>query len=548
MNLDHSHLWEDEGATAVIGRTLLNTGDISGWDGRNLIGCPEAKCLNSEGRIVLPPIMFLLTAAGIAVAGDGEVGYRIPHAICGLLALGVLWALCRRVLPNAPRLQFLIVTFAALSPQLLMYFRASRYYAFSVLAMLLSIYAYERWRERKNDCWLFVLAVATVLAFLNHYAIGAAGALSITTTHLIIRKGEITLTDLAKGTIFAIPVLVACVGYCWWIGVIGEGRSEILEFSHDRPYQSPGLMLRLGILLHGVVQADWISWWIGFWFTMFCIEAFRNTSSSMTLSKYPAIFLVCLGLTGITFICIIGELIVRHPVRVGGTLRYSAFALPLILVMKALFIDSLWRENKVVGTVFLMALLLTNIGSFPLTIGANGSFRYDFVSYISEIHRTYADGLYLVRSYLRTHAKTDELVQIMYAPMINEPLVASMGNDLLFCCVVPRGGGKHIQDSAKQDWNDYIWDDTHPDWIISANPNVQNSKLEEYYVLETYLHGSIGFPNPQRPEINWHHSTPPRVENATAVYRRKPLPRPSNHHPPKFNRLIPTHEKTRARK
>ena len=522
VNLDHSHLWEDEGGTAVIAQTLLNIGDISGWDGRNLIGCPEALCLNPEGRIVLPPMMFFLTAAGIAVAGENAVGFRLSHAFCGLLALGLLWSICRRTMPHASRLHFLIVSFAALSPQLLMYFRASRYYAFSVLAMLLSIYAYARWRERKNDWWLILLGIATVLAFLNHYAIGAVGIFSIAIAHLIFRKGEISSADLIKGTMLAAPVLATCVGYCWWIGIIGEGRWGISHYSLHPPYQAADLISRMGDLLIGIIRADWISWWIVPWFAVMCIRIFQNRNSP-EIAHVSATILVCIGLIGIILSGMVEEFVVQHSVHWdGGTLRYSAFALPLVLVMKALFIDRLWAENKYIGAAFFSALLMTSVGSFPLTIGPHGSFRTDLLSYVSEIHRPYIDGLQLVHTYLETHAQADDLVEIRHAPMLNEPLVASLGRDLLFCCVVPRDGAKHIPASVREQWADYIWKDARPDWIISAQPSIRDDELMEQYVLATYLHGNINFPNPQRPEITWHHSTPPLVENATAVYKRKP--------------------------
>ena len=38
VNLDYAALWHDEAPAALIGRNLLQRGDISGWDGRNLVG------------------------------------------------------------------------------------------------------------------------------------------------------------------------------------------------------------------------------------------------------------------------------------------------------------------------------------------------------------------------------------------------------------------------------------------------------------------------------------------------------------------------------
>ena len=45
VNLDYAALWHDEAPAAFFGKTLLQQGDIVGWDGRNpavllvVVGC-----------------------------------------------------------------------------------------------------------------------------------------------------------------------------------------------------------------------------------------------------------------------------------------------------------------------------------------------------------------------------------------------------------------------------------------------------------------------------------------------------------------------------
>ena len=63
------HLWHDEAPAAFFGKTLLQQGDIVGWDGRNLVGGTNGRTLNDELRDVLPPLMYVLNAAGFAVFG-----------------------------------------------------------------------------------------------------------------------------------------------------------------------------------------------------------------------------------------------------------------------------------------------------------------------------------------------------------------------------------------------------------------------------------------------------------------------------------------------
>ena len=510
-NLDHSHLWEDEGATAVVGRTLLETGDIMGWDGRNLVGCPQARCLNADGRIVLPPLMFALTAAGIAVVGDNETGYRVAHAVCGLLTVCLLWALVRLKLPDATRLHFLIVAFVALSPQLLMYFRASRYYAFSILAMVASIYAYERWWSRRDGRWLLGLATVTALAFLNHYAIGIAGTLSLALYHLLFRGRETVGADYARVAAAALPVLVVCLGYLWWIGLIGDTRWGMLEYSSGVEHSFPSARVRAAFAVLDLFLSDWISWWILPWFVIFVGCAFWAGRAGPADSWLLGLSM--LGLAGIALSVLLDATLVQSPHAVNP--RYRVFVLPLLFSMKAAFVDRLWGQSKLLGAAFLLGLLFTNIGSFPWRHGHQPLLHSNLAAFVAEIHRPYVDGLRLVVDFLDANAAQDDIVHIVHAPMMHEPLVASMGNRLRFCCLVPRDGARHVNEVARREWADYVHGGLQPDWIVSSR-----AMAPEGYAVRALLEGQITSPNPQRPELNSHRFAPPRVQNATRVYGR----------------------------
>ena len=171
VNLDYAALWHDEAPAAFFGKTLLQQGDIVGWDGRNLVGGINGRTLNEELRDVLPPLMYVLNAVGFAIFGINEMGARIVHAILGIAALGVFYLLLRQHLPKHPRLRFFIFAFAAGSAQLLLYFRQSRYFSVMVLALLLLFYLYERYWQSRNSAYLPVIALVAALSFFNHYAV-----------------------------------------------------------------------------------------------------------------------------------------------------------------------------------------------------------------------------------------------------------------------------------------------------------------------------------------------------------------------------------------
>ena len=106
VNLDYAALWHDEAPSAFIGKNLLERGDIVGWDGRNLVGGTNGRTLNNELRDVLPPLMYVLNAAGFAVFGVNEIGARVMHALVGILSLGLFWLLLRQHVRNHPRVIF----------------------------------------------------------------------------------------------------------------------------------------------------------------------------------------------------------------------------------------------------------------------------------------------------------------------------------------------------------------------------------------------------------------------------------------------------------
>ena len=142
VNLNYAALWYDEAAVALLGKNLLEQGDIVGWDGRNLVGGPKGRTLNEELRDVAPPLQFVLTAAGFAVLGFNDTGARIIHALAGILALGVFYLILHQHLSDSPRLTFFIFLFAAWSAQFLMWVRQARYYSVTVLCMMAGLYLY----------------------------------------------------------------------------------------------------------------------------------------------------------------------------------------------------------------------------------------------------------------------------------------------------------------------------------------------------------------------------------------------------------------------
>ena len=295
VNLDYAALWHDEAPAAFFGKTLLQQSDIVGWDGRNLFGGPNGRMLNDDLRDVLPPLMYVLNAAGFAVFGVNEIGARIVHAVVGVVALGVFYLLLRQYLSNYPRLMFFIFAFAAWSAQLLLYFRQSRYFSVMVLALVLIFYLYERYWWSRHSAYLAAVAVVAALSFFNHYAGGAATMLSLAVYHLLFRARATTLREWVLFALCGAAVVAVGAIYLYWVGVIGGERSGFMAFAGQAPTPYRGdssafvlFLQKIWIYIRELFTADWVSWPVFLWFVSMALLMWQSRRKRVSKASRQA--------------------------------------------------------------------------------------------------------------------------------------------------------------------------------------------------------------------------------------------------------------------
>ena len=546
VNLDYVGLWYDEGATAILGNTLLEQGSLRGWDGRNLVGADDGRGLNANLIDVLPPLAYSLNAIGIALFGFNEVGARVMHALVGVFSLVFLYLLLREHLQKYPRLIFFIFLFAAWSAQLLLYFRQSRYYAFMVFGVIAAFYLYERyWRTRKVF-YLALLTLVATLSFFNHYVGGAATMLSLAAWHLLFRARETTgrqylMFGLSIGIVAALGS-----GYLVWLGVVGGERGSWLDFMgmpvHPYTGDIPAPLLRVEIYARDLFAADWISWPVFLWFVGMVLMAWRgrNAWSRTKLSGLGVANAGDLPVAGVAKIVFMGllfalfsALLSVQPVWVNPTmdLRYCVGALPLLLAMKGLFVEWTWRKSKIAGITMAGILLMTSIGAAPFNIVMEetdkrtlGAHLFQFVR---EIHRPYPDAIRLVSQFLLEHAEKDDLV---YVPKFEyrEPLTFYAGHHVRFCCVLDGLSPLPRRKIEALGAPLYVGEQD-PDWIILFGdfPKERRQKIGASFdlVAEPDVHHRLT----QRPELNYHAFTPLPPAPGVYILRQKTEPHESPH-------------------
>ena len=528
VNLDYVALWHDEGPVAGQGKILLQQGDIIGWDGRNLF---EHTMLNEDLRIVLPPFMYALTAVGFAIFGVGEIGARIIHACIGIAALGVFYLLLREHLRAHPRLVFFIFTFAAWSAQLLLYFRQTRYFSMMVLALILIFYVYERYWQSKNPAYLLAAALVAALSFFNHYAGGAATMLSVAAYHILFRRRATSRREWALFALCGAGVVAVGACYLAWLGVLGGERSGFLDFAPQEIDSYRGslssfvlFLLKIGVYIRELFTADWISWPVFLWFAGIVLHAWtrrdkparrrdrrRRPSSQLSDDNFP--------LTAVRKIILMGTLFALFSAMLSGQpiwahsaadLRYYVGALPLLLAMKGLFVEWVWRKHVVAGAAVLCVLLFSSIGAAPFNLKnaftGKATLGMHLFQFVREIHRPYRDSMGVVSDYLLQNAEKDDLVYVpRYAD--RDVLIFYTGDHVQFCCFLDENAPLPRTKIAALQAPLYIEGNT-PDWIIGFG-FLAKGMLEQFAARYEVVAKLDVFHYPtQRPELNVHAFAP----------------------------------------
>ena len=165
--------WDDEANTALFARNLIEQGQLSAWDGNNVIGYKGGYELNEDlVNVIIPPLQYYIAAAGMIIFGENEFGARIPFVLFGALSVLILGWAAKGFLSDH-RNHGLPALIAATSTAFLLYIPQARYYSLGLFftALILGLWG-EGISKHSNskDRFIAITALGAVFCAGLFYA------------------------------------------------------------------------------------------------------------------------------------------------------------------------------------------------------------------------------------------------------------------------------------------------------------------------------------------------------------------------------------------
>ena len=506
VNLDRVGLWSDEAINRNIGATLLATGDIKGWDGRNLTGGTNGRSLNAELRDTFPPLSYPVTGLSVALFGDDPGGARVLHALLGLAGLAFCHMFLRQVLGRRER-RLLLLTFAfiALSADLSLFFRQARYYSLTFLALFAMLYGYERFRRTGRLRHYLLMAAAAVAGFFSHYASGAAAIAALACWHLLLRGRATSRRDHLLYAGAGLLVAVPGAAYLGWLGVLGSGFSEFSGTAADPTAWHEDFRDRLFFYPSHAFRYDWLPYIPLLWYAVWRYWIIWRQSHAPPGAR-AADRLLVLGALYLAASCLfsVQPLSVMDNKLIDS--RYFFCVIPMFALLKALLADWLWTRSRWAGGAALAAMLLTNATSYPFNVvnklSRESTFGPRLLQHAVALHQPYGHPLDDAIRLLDEHAEDGDLV---YAPdfFYREAMAAANGDRFIYCCHLDPADERAAAILAKLPESQLGIRPQEADWhLYRAYPGQLKDELMFHF--EPFAHGEREMRYTQSPEPDRH--------------------------------------------
>ncbi len=205
---------DDEASTALFARNLLAAGELTAWDGVNLIGYRLGAQLDeSLQNPCAPPLQYYIAAAGFYLFGETTFGGRILFLIAGILCLPALMLWTRRHFDGRVPV-WLPALIAATTPAFLLFIRQCRYYAPAMLFTICLLAAWS-WTGSTRRSRLAVLAAGALSVAGLWYAsyLNALSALAMLPVFLLDGRYRTRQKGVFLGVVLVVSLI--CGMHLW---------------------------------------------------------------------------------------------------------------------------------------------------------------------------------------------------------------------------------------------------------------------------------------------------------------------------------------------
>jgi Dolichyl-phosphate-mannose-protein mannosyltransferase len=380
-NLGGPLLWQDEAQSALISRTVLQTGLPRGTDGLNYFsqeyGAEYAENHLWRWHTWLP---FYIVAGSYELLGDNTFAARFPGALLGWISIwltyqaGVeLWRDRRSALCGAGVLT-ICVGFLLLS-------RQCRYYSASICFTLMSVIGYWRlMRSQRGGYWLLISGMT--LLFQTHYVYtGICGAAFVSHCGWFHReRGKPLAIAAAWVVVLSLPWVI------WFLQMKYGSRYGGRTFD---PQQTGTDFLRYV----GMLAVELVPWML--WPIPYLLSRFRRTHGIRTSDQSHTPVMALLGML------IAAHLLMLAPIIPKAFFRYLAPLIPLTALFVGRWIADASRIHQALAGWMVAVLFL----GWPCT---------DFVA--EQLRPVHAPGEAILR-YLEVHSRPHDVIAANYGDL-----------------------------------------------------------------------------------------------------------------------------------
>ena len=403
--LDNRVLWMDEAETALLGRSILDHGVPTAFDGRNLVSQEVGQEYGSNYVWRWTPWLDKYIAAGaFAVLGESTFSARFPFALLGLLCVISVYPLALALFRDR-WIGVLAMAFLALSVPFILHVRQCRYYSPAILCTIWVLYFFVGMARGRRFAVVGFVAAMTVLvqaSILN----AAATAVALVPCVLVCRFDAPALRRAALAA--ALVLLLNAPSIYLFSPATAEPRvyrvwdTIRVHLALTNRYTFPVVTLPLFLAL---------AWWA------------RRRPLVESWAWRPFLVLVVF----------LGSYLLAVTAAPWFFYRYTVGLLPVAGVLLAFMCARVLRWSRLVGAPITACLLLTAMAHMALPLpqpffklnelAKRRSFRvYDVFfplgNVVHELTRPYPGPMELLLNLLAHSAKATDRVFISYGDLI----------------------------------------------------------------------------------------------------------------------------------